>query len=282
MKKIIALLLMSTMVLAGCSQPAASSEAPADSSSTEASTAATAEPAEETPANPLEGQTIVVGCSSTFVPFESVTVNADGSKDHVGMNIDIMEAIAEKNGATIEFSDMPFKSLIGAIQAGHIDMNIGGMTPTDERRESLDFSEIYFYPRNAIVYQDTNSYPDLASLDGKTVAYAFGTNYEKVVNTIPNVNGVGIQGSPACIEEVKTGRADAAVIDGAGATEFIKVNEGLTLSLLEKQEADAFSIGFPKDSPYYETVNNTLIEMMENGELDAIIANHLSEEFIID
>ena len=56
----------------------------------------------------------------------------------------------------------------------------------------------------------------------------------------------------------------------------------LAMSLLDKDPNDCFAIGFPKDSPYYETFNNTLKEMMENGELDSIIASHLSEEFIAD
>lgn len=51
---------------------------------------------------------------------------------------------------------------------------------------------------------------------------------------------------------------------------------------MDKNEADCFAIGFPKDSPYYETFNETLKEMMESGELDEIIAEHLSEEFIVD
>ena len=63
--------------------------------------------------------------------------------------------------------------------------------------------------------------------------------------------------------------------------EFLKENEGLSMSLLDKTE-DCFAIGFPKESPYFETFNNTLKEMMENGELDEIIASHLSEQFILD
>lgn len=52
------------------------------------------------------------------------------------------------------------------------------------------------------------------------------------------------------------------------------------MSLLEKTD-DCHAIGFPKDSPYYETFNETLKEIMADGELDAIIKNHLSEEFIL-
>ncbi len=231
--------------------------------------------------NPFNGKTVKVGCSATFVPYESIEMAADGSKSYTGMNIDIITAIVEKNGGTVEFMDMPFKSLMAAIQASQIDFCSGGMAPTDERRQTLDFSEIFFYPRNAIVYRSEDSYPDLESLQGKTIAYVFGTNYQQVAESVEGAETVGIQGSPACIEEVNSKRADACIIDGAGATEFLKQNEGLEMSLLDKTD-DCFAIGFPKESPYYETFNNTLKEMMENGELDSIIAEHLSEQFILD
>lgn len=240
-----------------------------------------AEQTEAAADNPFNGATVKVGCSATFVPFESIEMASDGSKTYVGMNIDLIKAIVEKNGGTVEFVDMPFKSLMAAIQASQIDFCSGGMAPTDERRETLDFSEIFFYPRNAIVYRAEDDYPDLDSLQGKTIAYAFGTNYQQVAESVEGAQAVGIQGSPACIEEVKSKRADACIIDGAGATEFLKQNEGLAMSLLDKTD-DCFAIGFPKESPYYETFNNTLKEMMENGELDEIIASHLSEQFILD
>lgn len=283
MKKLaLVLSLVLTMgAFAGCSSktetPAAApaeTEAPAEA---EADTEAAPETAETS----FTGKTVTVGCSATFVPFESIEMAADGSKTYVGMNIDIIKAVVEKNGGQVEFSDMPFKSLIAAIQAGQIDFCSGGMAPTEEREKSLDFSEIFFYPRNAIVFRAEDNYPDLASLNGKTVAYVFGTNYEQVAQSIENVSAVGIQGSPACIEEVKSKRADACIVDGAGATEFLKTNEGLSMSLLDKTD-DCFAIGFPKESPYYEDFNNTLKEMMENGELDEIIANHLNEQFILD
>lgn len=240
-----------------------------------------AEQTEAAADNPFNGVTVKVGCSATFVPFESIEMASDGSKTYVGMNIDLIKAIVEKNGGTVEFVDMPFKSLMAAIQASQIDFCSGGMAPTDERRETLDFSEIFFYPRNAIVYRAEDDYPDLDSLQGKTIAYAFGTNYQQVAESVEGAQAVGIQGSPACIEEVKSKRADACIIDGAGATEFLKQNEGLAMSLLDKTD-DCFAIGFPKESPYYEAFNNTLKEMMENGELDEIIASHLSEQFILD
>lgn len=282
--------MLAAVLMTGCGSKPAETTAAATASETESTAAETTQAAgseaesseaEVSADNPFAGKTVKVGCSATFVPFESIEMAADGSKNYVGMNIDIVKAIVEKNGGSVEFVDMPFKSLMAAIQAGQIDFCSGGMAPTEEREKTLDFSEIFFYPRNAIVYRAEDDYPDLDSLQGKTVAYVFGTNYQQVAESIPDVNAVGIQGSPACIEEVKSKRADACIIDGAGASEFLKNNDTLKMSLLDKTD-DCFAIGFPKESPYYETFNNTLKEMMDDGELNKIIAEHLSEQFILD
>ena len=282
--------MLAAVLMTGCGSKPAETTAAATAAETESTAAETTEAAgseaesseaEVSADNPFAGKTVKVGCSATFVPFESIEMAADGSKNYVGMNIDIVKAIVEKNGGSVEFVDMPFKSLMAAIQAGQIDFCSGGMAPTEEREKTLDFSEIFFYPRNAIVYRAEDDYPDLDSLQGKTVAYVFGTNYQQVAESIPDVNAVGIQGSPACIEEVKSKRADACIIDGAGASEFLKNNDTLKMSLLDKTD-DCFAIGFPKESPYYETFNNTLKEMMDDGELNKIIAENLSEQFILD
>ena len=282
--------MLAAVLMTGCGSKPAETTAAATAAETESTAAETTQAAgseaesseaEVSADNPFAGKTVKVGCSATFVPFESIEMAADGSKTYVGMNIDIVKAIVEKNGGSVEFVDMPFKSLMAAIQAGQIDFCSGGMAPTEEREKTLDFSEIFFYPRNAIVYRAEDDYPDLDSLQGKTVAYVFGTNYQQGAESIPDVNAVGIQGSPACIEEVKSKRADACIIDGAGASEFLKNNDTLKMSLLDKTD-DCFAIGFPKESPYYETFNNTLKEMMDDGELNKIIAEHLSEQFILD
>ena len=282
--------MLAAVLMTGCGSKPAETTAAATAAETESTAAETTQAAgseaesseaEVSADNPFAGKTVKVGCSATFVPFESIEMAADGSKNYVGMNIDIVKAIVEKNGGSVEFVEMPFKSLMAAIQAGQIDFCSGGMAPTEEREKTLDFSEIFFYPRNAIVYRAEDDYPDLDSLQGKTVAYVFGTNYQQVAESIPDANAVGIQGSPACIEEVKSKRADACIIDGAGASEFLKNNDTLKMSLLDKTD-DCFAIGFPKESPYYETFNNTLKEMMDDGELNKIIAEHLSEQFILD
>ena len=77
----------------------AETTAAAEEESTEAAESAEETSAEEAAAdNPFAGVTVKVGCSATFVPFESIEMAADGTKTYVGMNIDIVKAIVEKNG----------------------------------------------------------------------------------------------------------------------------------------------------------------------------------------
>ena len=130
MKKRLALAVSAMLaigMLTGCgskAEPAATTAAAAETTA-EASkaeeTKAEESKAEETTAaeeaaadNPFNGATVKVGCSATFVPYESIEMAADGSKTYVGMNIDLITAIVEKNGGTVEFVDMPFKSLMAA------------------------------------------------------------------------------------------------------------------------------------------------------------------------
>ena len=132
--------MLAAVLMTGCGSKPAETTAAATAAETESTAAETTQAAgseaesseaEVSADNPFAGKTVKVGCSATFVTFESIEMAADGSKNYVGMNIDIVKAIVEKNGGSVEFVDMPFKSLMAAIQAGQIDFCSGGMAPTE-------------------------------------------------------------------------------------------------------------------------------------------------------
>ena len=107
MRKIALTLLtaLTVSVLAGCSgsgTPAETAAAGTEAAETttaaeETSAGAEGEDAEVSADNPFNGKTVKVGCSSTFVPFESIEMDAKGNKTYVGMNIDIVTEVVEKN-----------------------------------------------------------------------------------------------------------------------------------------------------------------------------------------
>ena len=127
MKKIVALLLAVMMIasvamLAACS---GSGEAQSGADATEA-------------AGTDEKATLTMATNAYFPPYEYY----DG-EDIVGIDAEVAAAIAEKLGMELKIVDIEFDSIIAGVQTGKYDMGMAGMTVTDERKKSVDFSDSY-------------------------------------------------------------------------------------------------------------------------------------------
>jgi polar amino acid transport system substrate-binding protein len=92
-----------------------------------------------------EAGVIKVGTSADYPPFESV----DASGNKVGFDIDLMTEIAKRLGVKLEWVDMPFDSLIAAVQEGKIDASISAFNYSEERDQMIDFSTAYYTSEDA-------------------------------------------------------------------------------------------------------------------------------------
>ena len=87
--------------------------------------------------------TLVVATSPDYPPYEfQATVH--GKSKVIGMDMDVMKKVAKDLGVKLEIKSMNFDSLLVAIQTGKADVAVGGINPTAERRQSVDFSDIYY------------------------------------------------------------------------------------------------------------------------------------------
>src|SRR5512138_3873298 len=93
---------------------------------------------------------IKVGTSADYPPFESV--DANGNK--VGFDVDLMAEIANRLGVKLEWVDMPFDSLIAAVQEGKIDASISSFNYSEERDQTVDFSDAYYTSEDAFTVAD--------------------------------------------------------------------------------------------------------------------------------
>ncbi|NJI14594.1 transporter substrate-binding domain-containing protein, partial [Staphylococcus agnetis] len=83
-----------------------------------------------------------VGLSADYAPMEfERTVN--GQREYAGIDIELAKKIAKDNGVKLKIVNMQFDSLLGALKTGKVDVIISGMTPTDERKKEVDFSNSY-------------------------------------------------------------------------------------------------------------------------------------------
>ncbi|MCR4436041.1 MAG: transporter substrate-binding domain-containing protein [Clostridiales bacterium] len=283
LKKVLSILLSAVFVLAmlaGCAQSSnQTSSTQTPSSQKEQGSQNSAAPQQT---KPLEGKKLVLAINATFAPFESVKVTPEGKTEFQGIDIDIANSLADKLGFQMEITDMAFAGLIGALTSHRADFVISGISPTKERLNSVDFTTSYFYPSIAIISRKDSPFKTADELNGKKVAVPFGTSYEAKAKAMKGTNVIAIDGSPAVIQELKSKRVDAAVIDGCQAAEFVKQNPELEYHLLPNEHLleDSFAIATPKNSELTPILDKAIKEMMANGELDKIVAKWLGEDYV--
>lgn len=159
------------------------------------------------------GKTYVIGTDTTFAPFEFTT----DAGEFVGIDIDLMNAIAEDQGFNVEFNSLGFNAAVQALEAGQVDGVIAGMSITEDRQEKFDFSEPYFDSGVVMGVKEDNeeikSYEDLA---GKKVAVKIGTEGQAFAESIKDKYGfttVTFDDSNAMYMDVNAGNSVACFED---------------------------------------------------------------------
>ena len=269
MKKIIALLLSVMMLLALC----ACGAAPAEEAAAPAEEAAA--PAEEAPA---EKAVLKMGTNPNFPPYEFY----DGG-EIVGIDAEIAGAIAEKLGMELEIVDMEFGAIIASVTSGKVDMGMAGMTVTEERLQSVDFSDSYAKGVQSIIVPEGSpitSVDDLFAEGANTAIgvqesttgdiYATGDFEDAGLGTISRFK-FGADAVAALV----AGKLDCVITDNEPAKAYVAANEGLTILDTAYTEED-YAICFAKDSTLTAEVNAALQELIADGTVQAIIDKYIA------
>lgn len=219
----------------------------------------------------------VIAINSTFPPFESVK---EGTKDYQGIDIDIANHLAKKMGKQVEFTDMKFASLVPTLQSGRANIIISAISPTDERKQVVDFSVPYYFPMKAIICKKGANYDTLDSLKGHKAGASMGTTFAKDLKAVDGIEVVELDTTPLVVQDIKNGRLAAGLFDSSQAAVFIKNNSDLELHVIQAPVlmADTFAIALPKGSPDKAKIDALLKEMRSNGELHKILVAHLGED----
>ena len=225
-----------------------------------------AEPA----AAPADRGVLVMGTSPDYPPFENV--NAKNNGEIVGMDIDIARFIAAELGYSLRIESMDFNGLIAALQTGRIDFAMSAMSATEERKKNVDFSSVYYIARNMIVSRKDEPLETVEALEGRTVGTQLGSTQDLFAEKLPGIRLKKLNRIPELIQELKTGRIDAAIVEDAVAVGMTSANPELTLSFVPSEdESNGYAIAFPKGSPFVEDFDAVLANMKQSGQIDALI-----------
>ncbi|GEK89596.1 polar amino acid transport system substrate-binding protein [Alkalibacterium putridalgicola] len=216
---------------------------------------------------------LVVGTSADFPPFEFYA-EVDGERQVVGMDMMIAQKIADDLGVDLEIQDIGFDSLLPALEARNVDIVIAGMTPTAERRKSVDFSEIYFktFQNIMIRAEDKDVYTSIESLKGLPIGVQSGSLQEGLAEQIEDAELMSLTSLSDLLLALKTNRIEAMVMQGPNAEAHAGNDEDLFTFVgeFEMEDDDAGSaVAFRQGEDSLVTaVNESLAEIAEQNLTD--------------
>lgn len=217
-----------------------------------------------------------VATSADFAPFEFHAL-IDGKDTIVGADIDMVNEIADRLGVEVNILDLDFNAVLTALQQGKADIAVSGISATDERKQTFDFTDNYFTPEQKLVVHKNNesAFDSIESLSGKKVGAQKGSIQEMIVqDQLADSQLVSIAKVPNLVNELKQGSIDGLVLESAVAESYVAQNDDLVITdvALEASEGDSYAIALPKGSTeLQEELNSILKELIEDGTIDEYV-----------
>lgn len=289
MKKFLVLLLATVMTMSLLTACGGKDAAPADAAGSEADAAQSEADAAEPEADAAENETaatgsealadgiLTVGTNAEFPPFEYVDDN--GEPD--GFDVALIKAIGEKLGVSVEVENMEFDSLVSSI-GNKIDVAIAGMTVTDERKKSVDFSDSYYDAVQYVIVPEGSEIAAFDDLAGKAIGVQLGTTGDFIASD--DVDGASVSQYNKAVDAVNdliNGRVDCVIIDKNPALVFEAKFAGQVKAIDGAQfdfEVENYAIALPKgDTALADQINQALDELKADGTFDKLVEEYIGQ-----
>ncbi len=227
---------------------------------------------------------LVIGTSADFPPYE-FHVQAGGKDAIVGFDVAIAAEIAKDLGVKLEIKDMRFDGLLAALQAGTVDLVLAGMTPTEERKKAVDFSDIYYVSKQGIMIRsaDAAKYPSKESFKEVMMGAQKGAIQVGLAKTLKGVAKAELEKPHAQVKELgkvsdlvlelKFKKIDAIAMEWAVGDAYAEKNPDLAMTPFVLDADGGSAIAFKKGSPeLVAAVNRSLARLVAAKAVDRFVA----------
>lgn len=214
---------------------------------------------------------LVVTTEATYPPFEFQNKNGE----LVGLDVSVAKALAEDLGVELDLQNIDFKMVVAEVQAGNADIALAGLSPTKDRKENVDMSDLYYGGGQVMMVLEENvdKFATKESLASATIATQKGAIQETLMSEqFPDSTPLLLPKFPQCIQELKTGGCDAVMIDEESAKNYMKTTPGLAIAKVpvetnpeENGNAAAVMKG---NKDLLDWVNGKLAEYAESGKIE--------------
>ncbi|HEM4737722.1 TPA: transporter substrate-binding domain-containing protein, partial [Streptococcus suis] len=201
----------------------------------------------------------------------------DGKNEVVGADIMLAQKIADELGVKLEVSAMSFDNVLSSVQNGKADIAIAGLSYSEERAKVFDFSESYYQISDVLLIKkdSANSLTSIDAMSGKTLAVQKGSTQEAYAQeNISQANLISLTLMGEAVNELKSGKVDAILMDSPVAAGYVSQNSDLAVASVEFPTIDENSkvIALPKGSAELKTaIDKAIAEVKASGEFDTFL-----------
>ena len=222
-----------------------------------------------------EAEVITMATNAYFKPYEFYE-----GEEIVGIDAEIAKAIAEKLGRTLEIADMQFDSILTAVQEGSVDFGMAGMTVTEKRLESVNFTSSYASGVQSIIVKEGSPIATVEDL------YAEGTSYKVGVQlgTTGDIYSTDDFGAENVVQYSNGNEAvlallgdsvDCVIIDNEPAKALVNANEGLVILETAYAEEDYAICVAKENEELLAALNAAIEELTADGTIDNIVNKYI-------
>lgn len=227
-----------------------------------------------------ESETFKVGMEAAYAPFNwtqgddsNGAVKISGNAEYAGgYDVEIAKRIAEDMGKELEIVKTEWDGLVPALTSGKIDAIIAGMSPTAERKETIDFSDHYYTSELVMVVKKGGEYENatkLADFEGAKITAQLNTFHYTVIDQIEGVSKeTAMESFPSMRVALESGMIDGYVSERPEAVSASAANENFAMVEFEdgfetSEDDTAVAVGLEKGSDLAEAINETLAGISE-------------------
>lgn len=218
---------------------------------------------------------LTIATSPDFAPYEFYHINSDGTPELSGFDVALGKRIAEDLGLEVQFVPMDFDGILMELQSGNVDLGISGFSPSPERADTFDFSDLYYKGGQSFVIRkaDHDKYKDYAAFDKLPVGAQNGSiQMDLAKENTPNANIIGLAKVTDIVSELVSGKLEGGFIETAVAEQYIKNYPELEIAWDVPYDTEGSAIALKKGSDLLPAVNAVINNALSDGSMDQYIA----------
>ncbi|EHI99418.1 ABC-type transporter, periplasmic subunit family 3 [Clostridium sp. DL-VIII] len=221
----------------------------------------------------------VIACDAKYAPF---SFEEDGK--YKGIDVELLAAIAKEENFDYDLKPMDFNGIIPGITSNQLDGAIAGMSITDERKQTLDFSDGYFQSGlSLVVNKDNNDIKSVNDLNGKSASLKKGTAGATFAEDNESKYGLKLNyfdDSPSMFQAVENKNCDFLLEDYPVIAYKIKVDPDSKLKIAGDKLTNVdygFAVKKGENADLLKKFNEGLKKLKDNGEYDKIVGQYIAK-----